>query len=222
MIRRRLLLVERSLHGGAAELQETELPSLPLLPFFTLDAQGTVGSDNEIRNRSSKPSAVAAQFSDGDSPSLPFSFRTGASGGPFSVGIAERKRLSPPEVTPMRAVTLPRELSAPQVAERIWEAVDEGNRVVLIGRLFELSKHPDCFRGVAIDTTLVRKPWCLVAVCTPGASLIVPPCRPRCDPGTCRRVPNGSSRAGLSVVEQGAEATSVGSHAPYVPVPRAA
>ncbi len=138
MIRRRLLLVERSLHGGAAELQETELPSLALLPSVTLDPQATLASDSSIRSRTSSSTAG---------------------------GTAGQRHLRPPELTPMRTVTVLGELSAPQVAERIWEAVDEGNRVVLIGRLFELSKHPDCFRGVATDTILVRRTSCLPAVC---------------------------------------------------------
>eukprot|EP01043_Picozoa_sp_COSAG02_P032568 COSAG02_NODE_2181_length_9586_cov_3.262254_6_plen_187_part_00 len=134
MIRRRLLLVERSLHGGAAELQETELPSLALLRCVTLDPQSTAAGNNSIQSMTS--------------------FSTPG-------GNAGRRPLMPPELAPLRTAPLLGELSAPQVAERIWEAVDEGNRVVLIGRLFELSKHPDCFRGMATDAILVRKTSCL-------------------------------------------------------------
>ena len=58
-------------------------------------------------------------------------------------------------------------VAAARVAERIWEVVDEGNRVVLIGRLFELSDHPDCFRGVT-DAKLVRTTDCTaLALCLP-------------------------------------------------------
>ena len=46
--------------------------------------------------------------------------------------------------------------AAAAVAERIWGVVDEGNRTVLLGRLFELSSHPDCFLGVT-DARFVRR-----------------------------------------------------------------
>ena len=117
MIRRRLLLVERSLQGGAAELQETELPSLALLPFVAPEPRANAAGDSGI-------------------------------------GTSARN------LAAMQYVALSGALSAPQVAERIWAAVDEGNRVVLIGRLFELSKHPECFRGISTDAGLVRTPSC--------------------------------------------------------------
>ena len=174
MIRRRLLLVERSLHGGAAELQETELPSLTLLPFVTPQLRANAARDSGFGKGTSTRSLPAA----------------------------------------MQCVALQGELSAPQVAERIWEAVDEGNRMVLIGSLFELSKHSECFRGVSTDATLVRTPS------RPPAPaplrmlpLLMPPC---CDSGAGRSVSNRSARVGLPVAEQRTEATSAGAHAPRV------
>jgi hypothetical protein len=190
MIRRRLLLVERSLHGGAAELQETELPSLALLPFVAATSTAAAAQDEHggrasgstghtggggggiPRSYSAAAAAAASGREDWDTPvsstawtqrrpprasstsnlfPLPSAAAAGAGGAGGGGGIGEDGA----------------GVAAARVAERIWEVVDEGNRVVLIGRLFELSDHPDCFRGVT-DAKLVRTTDCTaLALCLP-------------------------------------------------------
>ena len=121
MIRRRLLLVERSLQGGAAELQETELPALTLLPVLAAAAEG-----------GGQPPTDSAE----------------AAGGEPAERTRELARASPtddegsgssaPRASPIPSASsdgggggsAPLEAAA---AERMWSVVDEGNRTVLLG-----------------------------------------------------------------------------------------
>lgn len=167
MVRRRLLLVERSLDGAAAELQETELPSLALLPFLTPQQEANSSDSNRSNTtRTDTPQSPPASVTSSQTyPAALFSVPD-ASGGSSAAGVTERRpvnRQSPSELESTLDVPELGAFSLAQVAERAWEAVDEGNRVVLLGRLFELSQHPECFRGVPTDTTFVRLPhWPLV------------------------------------------------------------
>ena len=122
MIRRRLLLVERSLQGGAAELQETELPALTLLPVLAAAAEGG----------GQPPPTDSAE----------------AAGGEPAEETRELARASPtddegsgssaPRASPIPSASsdgggggsAPLEAAA---AERMWSVVDEGNRTVLLG-----------------------------------------------------------------------------------------
>ena len=156
MIRRRLLLVERSLQGGAAELQETEMPSLALLPFVTApssDSSAAKNDTNAVRGVEA-PAGMGGFGCDTQSasarrPPLASHSSSPASGSAGSAASAAASAMRAP------AQDLGGNSAAAAVAERIWGVVDEGNRTVLLGRLFELSSHPDCFLGVT-DARFVR------------------------------------------------------------------
>jgi hypothetical protein len=178
MIRRRLLLVERSLHGGAAELQETELPSLALLPFVAATSTAAAAQD-EHGGRASGSTGIPRSYSAAAAAAA-----SGREDWDTSVSSTAQTQRRPPRApSTSNLFPLPSAaagagggggigedsagVAAARVAERIWEVVDEGNRVVLIGRLFELSDHPDCFRGVT-DAKLVRTTDCTaLALCLP-------------------------------------------------------
>ena len=121
MIRRRLLLVERSLQGGAAELQETELPALTLLPVLAAAAEG-----------GGQPPTGSAE-ADGGEPAE--ETRELARASPTD---DEGSGSSAPRASPIPSASsdgggggsAPLEAAA---AERMWSVVDEGNRTVLLG-----------------------------------------------------------------------------------------
>ena len=119
MIRRRLLLVERSLQGGAAELQETELPALTLLPVLAADAESggqpptdsTEAAGGEPAERTRELARASPTDDEGSGSSAP--------------------RASPiPSASSDGGGSAPLEAAA---AERMWSVVDEGNRTVLLG-----------------------------------------------------------------------------------------
>jgi len=194
MIRRRLLLVERSLHGGAAELQETELPSLALLPFVAATSTAAAAQDEH----GGRASGSTGHTGGGGGGGIPRSYSAAAAAAASGredwdtsvSSTAQTQRRPPRASSTSNLFSLPSAaaagaaagagggggigedgagVAAARVAERIWEVVDEGNRVVLIGRLFELSDHPDCFRGVT-DAKLVRTTDCTALSCVSCAA----------------------------------------------------
>ena len=122
MIRRRLLLVERSLQGGAAELQETELPALTLLPVLAAAAEG-----------GGQPPPTDSAEAAGGEPAE--ETRELARAPPTDT---EGSGRSAPRASPIPSASsdgggggsAPLEAAA---AERMWSVVDEGNRTVLLG-----------------------------------------------------------------------------------------